>query len=450
MADRVLNVSTTIFALSSGKLPAAVAIVRLSGPEAFSIAGKIAPGVPLHIRGMYLAKLKSSEGETFDEALVLSFPNPASFTGQDVVEFQCHGSIPVVEKLEQTLHAFGAIPAERGEFSYRAFLGGKMDAQDIEQLGDLFLAKDSADLKAIYLRHDAATKARVDALREKAIQLQAILDTAIDFADEYAGVVASARVPLEALIRECSWMLSRYSGLRLERDVPRLVLAGRPNAGKSSLFNAILCRYRAIVHAEAGTTRDVIEEDFSLGDVRWKLVDTAGVRGEAGETEAQGIEIAEQYLKNAALWLLVVDSAAGLAPEDWGLLEKFSSIPHLVVWNKVDATKSPAPGNLQPKAVGVSALKGDGLSELMERVAALAPKASEGESAFLPTASQAKRLRAVVEKLETVSGLLSNSAPPEYLAEESRQVLSLLEDLVGYVDPEVVLDRIFSDFCIGK
>jgi tRNA modification GTPase len=448
--SRALDISKNIFALSSGSVPAAIAVVRLSGPDAFSIAGQLLKKKPANFgtRAMHLVRLYSPDGGFIDEALVLTFPGPHSFTGQDVVEFQCHGSVPVVEALEQALHSLGASPAEKGEFSYRAFINGKLDAQRVEALADVYAAKDGSDLKSIYLRLDVATRVKVEKLRDLAVQVQAIFDTSIDFADEYSEVVQAARAPLSLLLSECSWMLSRYSGFRLERAVPRLVLAGRPNAGKSSLFNALLCRYRAIVHSEAGTTRDVIEEDFLLGDRRWKLVDTAGVRDGVGVTEAQGIEIAEQYLKNAALWILVVDGQEGVRAEDRVLLDRFRTVPHLVVWNKMDKTTCPP---ASPEAFcEVSALTGEGLPTLMERLQNLAPQSEAGIAGFLPSASQAKRLQQALGSLEKILSLLDVSAPPEYLAEESRQVLSCLEDLVGYVDTEVILDRIFSDFCIGK
>ncbi len=447
MKNRLLDLSTTIFALSSGKLPSAIAVVRLSGPLALSITEKLTGSSTIRTRGMYRLGISTPQGEFIDDCMVLAFPGPASFTGQDVVEFQCHGSIPVVDKLEQTLFALGAIPAEKGEFSYRAYMNGKLAAAQVEKLADVYLAKDTSDLKSIYLRFDEATQADLSRIRETAIGLQAILDTAIDFSDEYSSVTASALAPIGKLHDECSWMLSRYSRFRLEREIPRLVLAGRPNAGKSSLFNAILCRYRAIVHSEAGTTRDVIEEDFDLAGTRWKLVDTAGLRDTSAYTEAQGIEIARRYLKNAAIWLLVVDGTHGLTAEDEQLLREFESVPHLLVWNKTDETScQEAPAG----AAAISARAGTGMSELLERLTALAPVSAESNGAFLPSSSQAKRLESVLAKLHALRTMLEESAPPEYLAEESRQVLSLLEDLVGFVDPEIVLDRVFSDFCIGK
>jgi tRNA modification GTPase len=158
--NRVLDLSTTIFALSSGKLPSAIAVVRLSGPLALSITEKLTGSGAIRARGMYRLAVRAPQGEYIDDCMVLSFPGPASFTGQDVVEFQCHGSIPVVEKLEQTLFALGAIPAEKGKFSYRAYINGKLASPPrVEKLADVYLAKDTSDLKSIYLRFDEATEA---------------------------------------------------------------------------------------------------------------------------------------------------------------------------------------------------------------------------------------------------------------------------------------------------
>jgi tRNA modification GTPase len=385
-----------------------------------------------------------------DSVLLLSFIAPHSFTGQDVVEIQCHGSTAVVGRLERLFVEQGFRPAERGEFTYRAYQLGKLSTQGVESLGDVFLAKDASDLDRIYRRKDAAVEAEIGRAREDLVRLQAILDTAVDFSDEYSHVVESARAPLAAALERCDTLAGRYEALRSGARVPRLVLAGRPNAGKSSLFNALLCRYRAIVHEAAGTTRDAIEEDIELAGRRWKLVDTAGVRDSAAtDAEREGIELGSDFLESAQFWILVVDGTVGISEPERALLERFGDKPHSVVWNKKDL-----PGFRHPEPLGsesplaVSARTGDSVREL---AAALKTRvAPVGDLGPLPSSVQARRLREAAAELEALRSDLDAGVPPEVLGERNRGVLRKLESVVGDVGVEDVLDRVFSEFCIGK
>ncbi len=447
---QVLDLQDTIFALASGPLPSAVAILRLSGPQAFAFAETHfhpASGAFRRERGMLFGDCVDSHGAFIDSVLLLSFVAPRSFTGQDVIEIQCHGSLAVVHRIKRLALEMGARPAERGEFSWRAFQSGRLSASDLETLGDVFIARDVADLDRIYRRKDDSITQEVESIRADLIRLQAILDTAVDFSEEYAHVTAAARLPIDAARMKAVGMAGRFEVFGQGQSVPRLVLAGRPNAGKSSLFNALLCRYRAIVNEKEGTTRDVIEEDVELAGRRWKLVDTAGLRTAETETERLGIELGADFLEGASFWILVVDGVQGLSAPEKDLLSRFGGKPHLVVWNKKDL-----PGFLPPpageKSVAVSALTGDAIQELS---AVLQDHAkAECTEGVLPTATQAKRLRRAVERLDELSSDLDKGVTPEILGEKNRVLLRGLEDLVGEVGVEDVLDRVFSEFCIGK
>ncbi len=447
---QLLDLQDTIFALASGPLPSAVAIVRLSGPRALAFAEnhfRPASGPFRRERGMFFGRFVDTQGEFVDGIVLLSFVAPHSFTGQDVIELQCHGSVAVVRRIERLALDFGARPAERGEFSWRAFQNGRLQASDLDTLGDVFLAREVGDLDRIYRRTDESMAREVEGIRGKLIRLQAILDTAVDFSEEYAHVTAAARVPIDAARTQALGMAKRFEVFGRGQTVPRLVLAGRPNAGKSSLFNALLCRYRAIVHEKAGTTRDAIEEDVELGGRRWKLVDTAGLRSAETETERLGIELGAEFLESASYWILVVDGTQGLSPSESDLLSRYGSKPHLIVWNKKDL-----PGFLPPPAeetaIAVSALTGDSIQELASVLQTQAiPSNTDG---VLPTATQAKRLRQTVERLDELSRDLEKGVTPEILGEKNRQVLRGLETLVGEVGIEDILDRVFSEFCIGK
>ena len=446
-----LNLDDTIYALASGALPCAVAILRLSGPGALDFARRhFAPhsGEWKAQRGMSFGSLSDAQGQ-IDSVLLLTFVAPHSFTGQDVIEIQCHGSVAVVSRLEALFAESGFRPAERGEFSYRAFHLGKLSGAEIQTLGDVFLAQDSSDLDRIYRRKDAGLEKEIGRVREDLIRLQAILDTAVDFSEEYGSVVHAAEGPLMSAVERCREIAGRYQALKTGGRVPRLVLAGRPNAGKSSLFNALLCRYRAIVHDSAGTTRDAIEEDVQFAGRRWKLVDTAGVRGAESDTEREGIELGARFLESSQFWVLVVDGTEGISAPEKELLSRFGHKPHLVAWNKKDLPGFRHPGELSGETVvAVSAKTGDSIREL---AAVLESRVRPVEApGVLPSSIEAKRLESVVLELDSLKDDLKAGVPPEVIGEKNRALLRRLESVVGEVGVEDVLDRVFSEFCIGK
>lgn len=456
MLRKNLDLSETIFALASGALPSAVAILKISGPSAFALGEKVFQSFkegPLQRKaGVFFGELKDLQGNKIDTGLALTFLQPHSHTGEDTVEFQCHGSSAIVEQLEETLKGLGARPAERGEFSYRALLNGKMSPNELDNLGDLFLAKETKDLNRIYKRKDGSLVAKIEHLKQKLIHLQAILDTAIDFTEEYSSVLAAAQAPCDVVIHECSEIIQRYSAFKDGSTVPRIVLVGRPNAGKSSLFNALLCRYRAIVHHEPGTTRDVIEEQVILNGRRWAVVDTAGVRRAENVAEKEGIDLGEEYLSASSIWILTVDGTQGLQEEEKNILDRYGARPHLVAWNKRDLPSWNEPNlkHLRGNVVSLSAKSGEGVSELWACLKEKTTVAADQSERELPSSAQVSRLKFVVNELEKLQlGLLKGEAP-EYLAEVNRRSLSLLESVVGEVSTEEVLGRVFSEFCIGK
>jgi tRNA modification GTPase len=448
-----LDLSKTIFALSSGAVPSAVAIEKISGTDSFEIARKIFRPIQGSLekkRAMVFGTLVDEQGMKIDDCLALIFVSPHSHTGEDSVEFHCHGSLAVISKLENTLLALGAVPAHPGEFSYRAHFNGRISASEIESLGDLFLASYPSDLEKIYSRRDGSLAKKVTELRERLIKVQAVLDTAVDFSEEYSDVVNQAKTPLIQNIQECSEIIQRYSRLKSGSVHNRLVIAGKPNAGKSSLFNALLGRYRAIVHDEAGTTRDVIEEDIEVRGQRWKLVDTAGFRESTEVREKEGIEIGEKFLSAAQFWILVVDGAEGISLEEENLIEKYGQKPHIIVWNKNDLPQWQIPtGKWYVESVqAVSARTGHGINELWRSLdGALSQTQSPGP---LPTAVECQRLEKARGLMESLLAELDKNELPEYLAEKNREATRVLESVVGEVGTEDVLDRVFGEFCIGK
>jgi tRNA modification GTPase len=451
-----LDSSKTLFALSTGSLPSAVAAVRLSGPDAFTIAARLFrphSGNPLsRERGMTLGRLFGTREQVIDDdTLLLGFVGPSSFTGDDVVEFHCHGSVPIVRQLEAALLELGAVPAGRGGFSYRALLNGKLSTRAIEKLGDVYLAREPADLTRIFDRRDDALAGTIAVLREHLIRLRAILDTAVDFVEEYSDVVRLAQEPLALATRECSAITQRYSRFRHGGSGRRIVLAGRPNAGKSSLFNGLLCRYRAIVDEAPGTTRDVIEEEVEVGGRTWRLVDTAGLREAVGTAERVGIALGEDFLESSQAWLLVVDGTEGLRREDRDLLRRFSEKPHAILWNKCDlAGWQPPELSGAETALAVSARDSASLSRLWDFLRSWLASQSAEDEGPLPSAVQASRLSVVENDLRDLAKELERATPPEFLSERVRSAIEKLEAVIGEVSTEDVLDRVFGEFCIGK
>ena len=455
MLRKNLNLETTIFALASGALPSAVAIEKISGSAAFEIAAQLFfPHQGEKVRrerAFRFGELRDLSGQKIDDCLMLSFVGPHSHSGEDSIEFHCHGSESIVRKLEDVLLSLGAVPAGRGEFVYRAYLNGKVTASEMDSLGDVYLAREPADLEKIYSRKDGSLQKKVAELRENLIRTQAILDTAVDFSEEYSSVVSQAKPPLIQTIHECSEIIQRYSVFRGGSSVPRLVIAGRPNAGKSSLFNALLGRYRAIVHEEAGTTRDVIEEDIEVVGRRWKLVDTAGFRQSEEIREKEGIELGENFLSSASFWILVVDGSLGLSPEEEELIRKYGDKPHLIVWNKQDLKEWHVPGHQTAKGsliASLSAKTGEGIMGLWNLLEGeLARRDASGP---LPTSVQSRRLEGALGSMKHLLAKLEANELPEYLAELNREASTSLDSVVGQIGVEDVLDRVFGEFCIGK
>lgn len=401
---------------------------------------------------MWTGKTISQEGRLIDQVLLLSFVAPHSHTGEDTIEFHCHGSVAVIEKLERELLSLGARQASRGEFSYRALLNDKTSYVELEALGDIFKARDQIDLEAIYSRKSESLERLITSLKGYLIGLQAVLDTSVDFSEEYSNVVYQSFQPLEKAIHECSLTIQVYQRFEQGSQTPKIVLAGRPNAGKSSLFNALLGKYRAIVNEEAGTTRDAIEEDIYLKGKRFSVVDIAGFREALTPTEKVGIQLGESFLSSASLWLLVVDGEKGLSQEEEMLLERFGRKPHLILWNKSDLPEFKKPDSLclTTEPISLSAKSGEGMNALWEALEDFSKKCAGQETVILPTASQSKKLQRVLSHLLSIKEGLSREEAPEVLAEKNRTALAELVDLIGYVDQEEILGRVFSQFCIGK
>lgn len=429
----------TIVALSSGAGRAGVAVVRVSGDRVRFAIETIAGSVPTARKAAYRA-LHDPDGGIIDHGLVLFFPAPASFTGEDVAEFHMHGSRAVLSRLLSVLTALpGLRLAEAGEFTRRAFEAGKLDLAAVEGLADLIDSETEWQRKQALRQMEGALGQAAGEWRSALINAMMLLEAEIDFSDEgdvggplIAEAVAGARGVLASL----RVALGSFAAGERVREGFVVVLAGPPNAGKSSLLNALARRDVAIVSPIAGTTRDAIEVRLDLGGIPVVLVDTAGLRESSDEIEVEGVRRARQRADNADLVLR---------------LRSPDSEPERGVIGRSEvavATKLDLGGSARLGEVGVSAVTGVGLPELIELIATRLGKLGQAEPALVTRERQRVAVSDAAVAIERAA--LLPHEQPELIAEELRLAVRALERLIGKVDVEDVLDSLFSGFCIGK
>jgi tRNA modification GTPase len=440
----------TIAAVATAAGAGGVGIVRLSGPRSLAIAENLC-GRRLRPRHAHHVRFGDGAGETIDDGIALSFPAPRSFTGEDVVELQAHGSPVVLQQLVARACALGARPAKPGEFSERAFLNDRLDLAQAEAIADLISASDSRAARAARRSLDGVFSQRVDALAGSLSALRVHVEAAIDFADESLDTLGGA-VVLQRLARardDLARLLAEAERGRKLRDGLHAVIVGPPNAGKSSLLNVLAGSDRAIVTEVPGTTRDLLRESMRLDGLELTLVDTAGLREGGDAIEREGMRRARAELRAADLALVVVDAcdpAAGLAAVEADI----AGVPlRLLIHNKSDLL--PAPVADGGDAVWVSAVSGDGLEILHQRLRGLAlgnpGEASAGE--FSARGRHVEALRRAQAHAETAKCELHHEML-ELAAEELRLAHEALGEITGKISADDMLGRIFSTFCIGK
>lgn len=434
----------SIAALSSGHLPSGVAIVRISGPHV-RFALETISGLLPQSRKAHYGPLHAPDGKVIDHGLTLFFPGPNSFTGEDCGEFQVHGGRAVVTSL---LGEIGKLPgfrhAEAGEFTKRAFLNGKMDLLEAEALADLINAETEAQRQFAVMNSGGAQSELYLGWRKRLIHARAMIEAEMDFADEAdvpGSVSSQVWQDVRSLIEEISSHVAGYGKAEMIRDGFDVVILGAPNAGKSSLLNALLQREAAIVTDEPGTTRDLVEAVLDLDGLKVRITDTAGLREPAGKVEAIGIERAKERAKDADLVLFLEDVSekAELSPP--------SIVPTIMIGTKLDLHRHAA-GDTR-YALVISTATGQGIDGLLKMIGERAAGAVGQRGDILPS-----RLRHV-ELLRDASNYLgaaltASDSMLELKAENLRLASDRIGKLSGAVDVEDLLDVIFSQFCIGK
>lgn len=440
--------SDPIAALATPPGRSALAVIRLSGTGAFAVAARVVDGFRSdRPRTAVLAAFRDAAGEPIDRGLCTVFPGPGSYTGEDLVELSCHGGLLVPARLLAALHHAGARPAAPGEFTRRAVLNGKLDLVQAEAVGDLIDAIAPAQARAALRQLDGGLSHRLAELRERLVETQGLLAYDIDFPGEDDGPVPRSRIAgrLEDVAARISGLLATAPAAERLREGALLVLAGRPNAGKSSIFNALLGAERTLVTEIPGTTRDAVEAhtDFLGWPVR--LVDTAGLWDASERIDRLGVEVSRRYLASADLVLLCVETGRSPGVDE---LAVAGERPTLLV-----RTKSDLNGGASDDGLEVSAVSGAGLGEL-RRAAAERVFAGRIALADLEPALTRERHRTALARADVALAAareqFGGSGDAVLVAHHVREATTALDELVGAVDVEDVLDRVFASFCVGK
>jgi len=447
--------SDTIAALATPPGRGGVGIIRLSGSKSAAIASHLLGHLPTPRHAEYLP-FHAGDGEPLDTGLALYFPAPHSFTGEDVLELQGHGGPVVMDLLLQRCLSLGARPARPGEFSKRAFLNNKMDLAQAEAVADLI---DSASAQAARLAVrslQGAFSQRIHALVDALTELRIYVESAIDFPEEEIDFLGDGQVQtrLSAVMRTLEETQAAAQQGNLLREGMTVVIAGRPNAGKSTLLNALAGRDSAIVTDIPGTTRDILREHIQLDGLPLHIIDTAGLHDSDDAVEQEGIRRAWVEIEGADRILLLHDACQSFDAQEQDLLKQLSQAgpPITLVQNKTDLlTAEPAPVNApETVEITVSAHSGAGLQDLREHLKACVGFEASGEGQFMARRRHLDALASAKQHLENGQRQLQDHAAGELLAEDLRQAQQALGEITGEVSADELLGQIFSSFCIGK
>lgn len=447
---QVMHDSDTICAIATPPGVGGIGIVRVSGPAVKSIAETMLGRLP-RARFASFSNFSGDDGETLDSGLALYFPAPHSFTGEDVLELQGHGGPVILNLVLQRVLGLGARMARAGEFSERAFLNDRMDLVQAEAVADLIESGTEAAARAAQRSLEGEFSAAIQQLQAALTELRVFVESAIDFPDEEIDFLAESDVTqrLQKIETQLAELLANARQGRLLRDGIVVAISGKPNAGKSSLLNALAGSDVAIVTEVPGTTRDVLREQIHIEGVPLHLVDTAGIRETEDAIEAEGIRRARAALASADIVLNLVDVTD---PASSPQAELEDSSHTLLVLNKIDLLE--APPKLTPGVIAISAKTGEGLDRLrhtiLEKAGGVGKVPGSAEGAFTARQRHIDALKRVALHLQTGREQMETHQAGELLAEELRLAQRALAEITGEVTPDDLLGEIFASFCIGK
>jgi len=440
----------TICAVATAAGRAGVGVVRLSGPDARSIIERLT-GIEPRPRHAHYVTLKRRDGSVLDDGIVVSFPGPHSYTGEDVIEWQGHGNPVLLDAAVEEMIGCGARTARPGEFTERAFLNGRMDLAQAEAVADLIEAGSAQAATAARRSLTGVFSQRVDAFVEHLIHLRMYIEAALDFPEEEIDFLSDTRLrdQLGDLREELADLLSRTGeGVRL-REGLQLVIVGQPNAGKSSLLNQLAGESRAIVTEIAGTTRDVLRAEIMLDGLPIHVIDTAGLRESGDPIEQEGIRRAWEEIERADLILLLIDGARGRSPAEDATLARLPDKPRLTVINKIDLTGEAASERVEGDTLRLSARSGAGIDVLRHELRQFAGLSERNEDPFIARRRHLEALEAAQASLAEAAESLALGAG-ELAAESLRRAQTAMEAITGRYTADDLLGEIFGSFCIGK
>ncbi|MEM7054113.1 MAG: tRNA uridine-5-carboxymethylaminomethyl(34) synthesis GTPase MnmE [Pseudomonadota bacterium] len=440
------STTDTICAIATPPGRGGIGVVRISGPSAADIAQQLIGKQPSPRQAQYVS-VRANDNTAIDQGLALYFPGPNSFTGEDVLELQLHGSPIVLEKVLAAAVTAGARRAEPGEFSQRAFLNDKIDLAQAEAIADLIAATSEQAARAAQRSLEGRFSKRVHALAEAITHLRVWVEAALDFPDEDIDFLADGKVlaSSDELIGQTRRLLDQAEAGRLLTDGIRIAIVGKPNAGKSSLFNALVQRNSAIVTDIPGTTRDVLRETLHFAGIPASLADTAGLRETDDVVELEGVKRAQAELEAADLVLWVVDASQADAEQTELPAAK---APVIRVDNKIDRLSYTV--RPEKNRVAISALTGQGLAQLDAAVTEMLGMSGERSSEFSARARHVEQIERTLAHLKAGREQLVSYNTGELLAEELRQAADALGEITGKLHSDELLGKIFSSFCIGK
>lgn len=454
----------TIAAIATAMAPSGIGIVRISGPEAVAVADRLYRGKKKEKK---LADMKShtihygwivEKEQVLDEVLVMLMRGPHSYTGEDTVEIDCHGGVLAVKRvLEAVLHA-GARIADPGEFTKRAFLNGRIDLSQAEAVMDVISAKSEYALRSSVSQLQGSVRRAVKEIREKLLYEIAFIESALDdpehisldgYPEKLEGIVQEEKRKIEKLLK------SADDGKMLQEGIKTVIL-GKPNAGKSSLLNLLVGEEKAIVTDIAGTTRDVLEEQISLGGISLRMLDTAGIRSTADKVEQIGVERAKEHAKNADLILYVVDASVPLDENDGQIMELLKGRKTILLLNKSDLetviSKEELTARIDAPVLNISAREETGLAELEALIKEMffQGEISFNDEVYITNMRQKRALEEALESLKLVENSIAMGMPEDFFSIDLMNAYERLGSIIGEAVGEDLVNEIFSKFCTGK
>jgi tRNA modification GTPase len=456
-----MYVADTIAAIATAPGPGSIGVVRVSGSQALAVAQQLlraaVPPERWVPNRLYHGVIVDPAGRAADEALAVLMRAPRSYTGEDVLELHCHGSPVVLRHVLALALSCGVRLAEPGEFTRRAFVNGRLDLTQAEAVFDVVRARGTAAASMAVAQLTGSLSRELAEIRENLVQLKSLLEAQIDFAEEDFEIdPTSVRALVDAAEGAMQGLLRSYEAAKVVRDGLKVVIVGKPNVGKSSLLNALLADDRAIVTPHPGTTRDTIEETVEFAGIPVVLTDTAGLRPleNADPVERLGIARASSKLAEAEVCLVVLDVSAPLDADDESVLAFDTASPKIVVFNKIDLPRAAASDRISAlrreyPTVEVSAKNGEGLDRVREAVLGVIGGAPREQPA-LANLRQHDALAKAVESLALARQSLDAGRPPDLIAIDVQDAIDHVGAITGAVTSEEILDRIFSQFCVGK